>query len=115
MSGKNFFNQVYDLVARIPAGRVMTYGQIAETLHSPYSAKVVGFAMSSAPVEQDLPCHRVVNRKGEMAPGFIFGGPERQRQTLMNEGIPFKDNGCIDLARCLWRPEAAEPDPRLNT
>lgn len=93
------FRQIYDIVAHIPAGRVMTYGQIASLLEGGYSPKLVGFAMSSAPDE--LPCHRVINRKGEMAPGMIFGGPDAQRRRLMAEGVPFAENGCVDLSKAL--------------
>lgn len=105
MKGKNFFERVYALVALIPRGKVMTYGQVGEVLHSPYSAKVVGYAMSCAPAERDLPCHRVVNRKGEMAPGLIFGGASRQRAQLLSEGVIFRENGVIVLSVSLWRPE----------
>ncbi len=102
-----FFAEVYKLVASIPPGKVMTYGQIARELHSPYSARIVGFAMSAAPKELGLPCHRVVNRLGEMAPGDIFGGHQAQRQQLLAEGVPFLPNGRIHLALGLFHPDAA--------
>lgn len=105
MKSSGFFNAVYKLVALIPPGKVMTYGQIARVLDSPYSAKVVGYAMSSAPAALHLPCHRVVNRLGEMAPGFIFGGRQSQRELLQAEGAPFLPNGRIDLALALFNPD----------
>ena len=108
MTKTNFFDQVYALVERIPPGKVMTYGRIAACLESPYSAKVVGYAMSSAPAGRDLPCHRVVNRLGEMAGGLIFGGASRQRAMLESEGIPFRPDGRIDLEQALW--DGAEPE-----
>lgn len=98
----NFFDRVYALVAIIPEGKVMTYGQIASVLESRYSAKLVGFAMSAAPQGRGLPCHRVVNRKGEMAAGLIFGGAERQRGLLRSEGVAFLPDGRADLAASLW-------------
>ena len=104
----NFFDRVYALVAAIPEGKVMTYGQIASVLESRYSAKLVGFAMSAAPQGGGLPCHRVVNRKGEMAPGLIFGGADRQRGLLEAEGAAFLPDGRIDLATSLWHA-AKEP------
>ncbi|MDL2307860.1 MGMT family protein [Desulfovibrio sp. OttesenSCG-928-C06] len=107
MAKSNFFNDVYALVEQIPPGKVMTYGQIAACLQSPYSAKVVGYAMSSAPDGRNLPCHRVVNRKGEMAGGMIFGGVESQRSMLEREGVPFKANGLIDLTLALWDCDGA--------
>ncbi len=105
MSRKNFFEQVYALVATIPAGKIMTYGQIARLLGGVYSAQLVGFAMSSAPEEADLPCHRVVNRLGEMAPGFIFGGEEQQRRLLLSEGAPFLPDGRVDVNLARFEPD----------
>ncbi len=99
-----FFNQVYELVARIPPGRVMTYGQIARVLESAYSAKIVGYAMSRAPEVLDLPCHRVVNRLGEMAKGPMFGGEDSQRAKLKKEGVKFKRDGRINLEKSLFQP-----------
>lgn len=106
MTKKSFFDQVYALVAVIPAGKIMTYGQIARALGGVYSAKLVGFAMSSAPPEAGLPCHRVVNRLGEMAPGFIFGGEERQRGLLAAELAPFLPDGRVDVNQARFEPDA---------
>lgn len=105
MREPTFFDRVYAVVATIPAGRVMTYGQIAGLLGGVYSARVVGFAMSAAPALLGLPCHRVVNRLGEMAGGMHFGGADEQRRILREEGVPFKANGCIDLEACRYQPE----------
>lgn len=63
-----FFQQVYDLVAQIPPGRVATYGQIARMLEQPHNARVVGWAMRQAPAERQLPCHRVVKKNREKSP-----------------------------------------------
>ena len=104
MSRKSFFTQVYALVALIPAGKIMTYGQIAQILGGAYSAKLVGFAMSSAPDGAELPCHRVVNRLGEMAPGLIFGGEDRQRGLLAAEGAPFLPDGRVDVNLARFEP-----------
>jgi O-6-methylguanine DNA methyltransferase len=105
----SFFAQVYALVEQIPAGTVMTYGQIADILGGARSARYVGFAMSSAPEARGLPCHRVVNRKGEMAPGAVFGSPQRQRALLEAEGVPFRRDGRVDLALCRFEPPEAFP------
>ncbi len=113
MGSGTFFKQVYALVAAIPQGRVMTYGQIARCLGGLYSARVVGFAMSAAPAARGLPCHRVVNREGRMAGKSIFGGEAEQRRMLEAEGVPFKKNGCVDLAACRFEPdEQPERFPR---
>lgn len=100
-----FFSRVHALVAAIPPGRVMTYGQISRLLDSACSARYVGYALSAAP--DGLPCHRVVNRRGEPAPGDIFGGPERQRALLKAEGVLFLPDGRIDLAASLFDPVGA--------
>ena len=105
MCRKSFFKQVHALAARIPAGKIMTYGQIAQVLGGVYSPKLVGFAMNAAPHEAELPCHRVVNRLGEMAPGFAFGGQERQRALLEAEGAPFLPDGRVDVDSARFEPE----------
>lgn len=97
------FAAIHALVAAIPPGKVMTYGQIAALIQGGYSPKLVGFAMHSAP--EGLPCHRVVNRKGEMAGRGLFGGEEAQRRLLGSEGAPLLPDGRVDLARALYEPE----------
>jgi methylated-DNA-protein-cysteine methyltransferase-like protein len=98
----NFPQQVYELVSRIPRGKVMTYGQIALALGSPRAARIVGGAMSRAP--EGLPCHRVLNRLGELSSPEVFG-PGVQRERLEEEGVTFLKNGRVDLVRCLWDGE----------
>lgn len=99
------------MVATIPAGKVATYGQIANHISkqcgSYYSARTVGFAMRAAPRERNLPCHRVINIKGEMAPGAIFGSPEHQRKLLKSEGVRFRRDGTVNFEKSLYQlPEA---------
>jgi methylated-DNA-protein-cysteine methyltransferase-like protein len=100
-----FFARVYALVAAIPPGKVMTYGQIAEALDNVCSARYVGYAMHAAPGDMRLPCHRVINSLGEMAPGVIFGGAAEQARRLRAEGVVFKKNGRVDLAASRYQPE----------
>ena len=100
MPKNNFFAQVYALVALIPAGKIMTYGQISQVLGGVYSAKLVGFAMSSAPDDPDLPCHRVVSRLGEMAPGW-----QEQRGLLASEGAPCLPDGRVDVSLARFEPD----------
>lgn len=97
-----FFERVYAIVARIPEGYVATYGQIAVMAGSPYASRVVGYAMNRAPEGRNLPCHRVVNRLGQMAPDAVFGGKQVQRALLAAEGITFLSDGCIDMKKHLW-------------
>ncbi len=99
MDNQGFFKQVYEIVATVPPGSVISYGTIAKLLGRPRAARLVGYAMHSVPIELKLPCHRVVNRNGSMAPGDIFGGEEKQRQLLEEEGITFLENGCIYMER----------------
>jgi methylated-DNA-protein-cysteine methyltransferase-like protein len=99
---KDFFSRVYKLVSQIPEGKVATYGQIALLLGEPRSARVVGWAMKAAPKQLNLPCHRVVNRLGEMSPGYVFGSPEVQRAILSSEGITFNKSGCINMKKHIW-------------
>lgn len=98
------FARIYDIVAQIPVGKVATYGQIAALAGMPRGARVVGWAMRAVPEELALPCHRVVNRLGTLAPEYAFGGQEVQRSLLEAEGITFRINGSIDMKKHLWKP-----------
>ena len=102
---KSFAARVYGAVRRIPRGRVATYGQIACLAGSPRAARAVGTVLHRNPLPGVIPCHRVVNRQGRLAPGFAFGGPGVQRRMLEEEGVATGTGGCVDLAAYLWRPE----------
>ncbi len=102
---RNSFWQVYDIVREIPPGFVATYGQIATLMGNPRLARAVGYALHRNPDPANIPCHRVVNRLGEPAAAFAFGGANIQLALLEAEGVP-SENGRIDLARYLWLPEA---------
>lgn len=97
-----FVRRVYEAVAEIPRGKVATYGQIAEMAGEPTAARDVGYLMSQALPGHGLPCHRVVNRTGELAPEYAFGGKARQRAMLEAEGITFLKNGRIHVERHQW-------------
>ena len=92
-----FFQGVYEIVAKIPYGRVTTYGQIARMLGNPRGARMVGWAMRQCP--EELPWQRVV-----MADGSVTGGMHSQlrRALLEEEKIPFKPDGRVDIGACLW-------------
>lgn len=98
----NFFQRVYEIVAQIPRGKVATYGQIAGLAGNPRGARTVGWAMQATPPELNLPCHRVVNRSGTLSPDEVFGGPQRQRMLLEEEGVRFTPEGKIDMKNYLW-------------
>lgn len=97
-----FAEQVYEAVARIPCGKVATYGQIAALVGDPLAGREVGHIMSYAPSGRNLPCHRVVNRTGVLAPDYAFGGQEKQRALLEAEGVTFLADGRIDMELHLW-------------
>lgn len=99
---QNFFKKVYQIVRHIPPGKVATYGQIARCVGT--SPRVVGNALHANP-DRVGPCHRVVNRKGRLAPNYKFGGWRGQKRKLLSEGVKFKDKIHVDLNGCLWQPK----------
>ncbi len=101
MSGA--FERIYAIVRQIPAGTVATYGQVARLAGNPRWARVVGYALHRNPDPAQIPCHRVVNRTGALAQGFVFGGAEVQRARLAAEGVIFREDGTVNLEQCLWR------------
>jgi methylated-DNA-protein-cysteine methyltransferase-like protein len=93
-------------VARIPAGRVATYGQVAALAGLPGHARLVGYALHGLPSESDLPWHRVVNAQGRVSPRSEPGPFEGlQRHLLEEEGVRFDERGRIDLERHRWQDE----------
>ena len=95
----NTFEKIYEVVKSIPEGKVATYGQVALLAGNPRWARVVGYALHVNPEPGIIPCHRVVNREGRVAPSFAFGGEGVQRQLLESEGIVFETDGRIDLEK----------------
>ena len=98
------FERIYEAVKQIPCGKVATYGQVALMAGNPRWSRVVGYALHVNPAPGIIPCHRVVNREGRLAPAFAFGGADAQRALLEAEGIVFRADGTVDLADCLWKP-----------
>ena len=101
---EGFFQRVYALVARVPRGRVVTYGQVARLLGAGRAARIVGWAMHGNPHGRRVPCHRVVQRGGSCSPNFRVGDPSAQRRLLEREGVRFLLDGRVDLGTHLWRP-----------
>ena len=91
--------KVYEFVKNIPKGRIATYGQIAEYLGNKNLARVVGNILHNNPDPANIPCHRVVNSKGEVAMHFAFGGAKGQRGKLEAEGIIFESDGKVNLKK----------------
>lgn len=96
------FERIYAVVRRIPAGRVATYGQIAQLAGNPRWARVVGYALHVNPDPESIPCYRVVNREGRLSPAFAFGGDHMQRLLLEADHVPFLPDGRVDLSQALW-------------
>jgi methylated-DNA-protein-cysteine methyltransferase-like protein len=108
----NYFARVYEVVRRIPPGRVTTYGHIAAYLGLRSGARMVGWALNALKNEGDwfsLPAHRVVNRRGELTGRMHFGGYHVMEDLLRAEGVTFLEDGRVDLRRHLWIPGADEP------
>lgn len=96
-----FREAVYELVARIPEGRVMTYGDIAALCGHPNAARQVGGLAHFGPTE--LPWHRVVNRHGDCASGY-YGGKEGHKAALEAEGVGVRDYRITDFRERRWLP-----------
>lgn len=89
--------EILSVVEKIPEGRVASYGQIARLIGRKKNARLVGKVLSMAEYYGEYPCHRVVNQAGRLAPHF-----KDQRYLLMNEGVQFKSNGCVDMKNYQW-------------
>lgn len=101
----SFCEDVYAAVQRIPKGRVATYGQIALLCGNPRASRAVGYALHHNPMPGVIPCHRVVNRQGRLAPAFAFGGADEQRRMLNEEGVKVGADDCVDMTRYAWYGE----------
>jgi methylated-DNA-protein-cysteine methyltransferase-like protein len=100
----NFFERVYEIVRQIPVGKVTSYGAIARALGTARSARMVGWAMNASHNLEDVPAHRVVNRKGLLTGKHHFEGTNLMQQLLENEGIIIKENQILDLEKHYWEP-----------
>ncbi len=102
---ETFDQRVYAAVARIPAGQLATYGQIAELIGAWGCARQVGWALRRLPLPSEVPWHRVVNAAGRIAMTPSREGSDwMQRELLLAEGIPVDLEGRLPLARFRWRP-----------
>ena len=101
----NFFERVYEIARQIPEGRVTSYGAIAKALGSARSARMVGWAMNASHNMEDVPAHRVVNRKGVLTGKHHFDGTSLMQQLLESEGVEVIDNQIVDFEKHFWLPE----------
>ena len=90
--------RIYEAVKKIPKGRVATYAEVAEMAGNKKMSRAVGNALHKNPDPENIPCFRVVNSKGELAPAFAFGGEDEQRKRLEEDGVEVK-GGKVDLKK----------------
>jgi len=100
----NFFEKVYEVAKIIPFGRVTSYGAIATYLGAARSARMVGWAMNASHNNNEIPAHRVVNRKGLLTGKHHFDGTNLMQQLLENEGVIIKDNQIQNFDKLFWDP-----------
>ena len=106
MKKEDFYQRVYEIVALIPKGRVTSYGAIAQALGVTSGARMVGYALNSwlkNDSSNDLPCHRVLNRNGELT-GKLHFGTGVMKSLLEREGIEFKDENTVVIQKHFWEP-----------
>ena len=95
----DFFQAVYEVVKKVPAGKVITYGEVARACGSPRASRQVGWALHENPEPGVIPCHRVVFKDGSLTTGFAFGGVEVQKALLENEGVEVSADFKVDLKK----------------
>lgn len=101
----DFFDQVYQVVALIPEGKVTNYGAIAKYLGSPRGARMVGWAMNACHQHHpDLPAHRVVNRQGLLTGKNHFSTPTIMQEKLEKEGVSIKEDKIQEFKKVFWDP-----------
>jgi methylated-DNA-protein-cysteine methyltransferase-like protein len=101
----NFFERVYIIARQVPYGKVTSYGAIAKALGTGRSARMVGWAMNASHNREDVPAHRVVNRKGLLTGKHHFEGTNLMQQLLESEGIEVIDNQIVDFKKHFWQPK----------
>ena len=102
MKTDSFYDKIYAAVCEIPRGRVATYGQVAAMAGNGGAARAVGNALHRNPAPGLIPCHRVVNAQGRLAPRFAFGGDAEQQRLLEAEGVAVVDHH-VDLEKYQMR------------
>jgi methylated-DNA-protein-cysteine methyltransferase-like protein len=101
------YQRIYRVIARIPRGRVATYGQIAAMAGIAGKPRQVGYALRIMPEGDSVPWHRVVNAQGQVSLRSPAGMVDLQRQLLEREGIRFDDRGRLPLTQYRWAPSRA--------
>jgi methylated-DNA-protein-cysteine methyltransferase-like protein len=105
--------RVYEIVRRIPTGRVMTYGQLAEILGEGYTPRTVGYVMHAAD-EETVPWQRVINSQGACSTGRVILPPDKQQRMLEAEGIKFDARARCDLRQYRWSPDGNDAQDKQD-
>ena len=103
------YQRIYQVVGRIPPGRVATYGQVAALAGLPGHARQVGYALHALSDNSSVPWHRVVNARGEISLRSMPGAELVQQQRLAREGVLPGANGRLPLQQVRWKPGARAP------
>lgn len=98
----NFFQRVYEVVKKVPKGKVTTYGDVARAIGAPRCSRQVGWALHVNPEQGVIPCHRVIFSDGRLSYGFAFGGLEAQKAMLISEGVEVSAENKVDLKKYRW-------------
>ena len=98
-----YIQDVHDVARMVPPGRVTTYGAIADFL-TLGSARMVGWAMNKCMPGEDVPAHRVLNRKGELSGRNAFPTPTAMQERLEAEGVEVVDDKVVNFADLFWSP-----------
>ena len=101
------YERIYAVVRRIPEGRVVTYGQVAELAGLPGHARQVGYALNAL-CDDSVPWHRVINAQGRVSARAEPAWEGFQRHLLEAEGVVFSERGVVDLRRYRWRPSEGQ-------
>jgi methylated-DNA-protein-cysteine methyltransferase-like protein len=107
----NFRDRVWAFVRSVPEGRVVTYGQVAACLGVPFAARAVGSVLHHTPTSANVPCQRVVNRWGRLAPVYGWGGAEQHRRELEAEGVEVRPDFTVSLEQYQWWPDPYAQTP----
>ena len=110
MKNQDFFKKVYDVVRKIPYGKVTTYGAIAKSIGSPQAARMVVRALNKSFTESGsfIPAHRVVNRNGLLTGKNHFPNKNTMQEMLESEGLKVIDNKILNFQKYLWLPDVED-------
>ena len=98
MDRAQFYKEVYSITKEIPYGNVFTYGKIAQLIGNPQYSRMVGQALSHAPKEEDLHCHRIVNSQGRLVPSW-----QKQKRIIgKKKESPSSAMECVNMSKHLW-------------